>query len=349
VDQETQRYIEYLQHKLLSPGSELAHDTTAFREWVANNRARLEGIAQLSGGTAETVDELERKLAQYAPHSVFDSFTAREIFGPILERVLSTARAANLAPQRKILFANSTDISASAAARPSSAEHMIFVGAGTYAFCNYWAKIVARISAAFHTMFGGVAMTAPRLHEVFSSTEQLIIDAVKLALYCKHVGSAVGFGVMDGSQPTAAFRLELLRAMETFIVAHEVGHCYFEERRQGQQSARPAEEFACDLYALAVSRAIGNQFDSWIAFNGAGAYVFLRVAAICRPIAEGAHSAGESTHPASKERAEVIRGASIANTAPDQREAIVAYLGDFQAMCDEVENMVAAVIPPARG
>ncbi len=130
MDEELQRYIEYLQRSLLSPGSELAHDTAAFRQWVTNNRARLDSIAQLSGGTAETVDALERPLAHYAPRSIFDSFTASAIFGPILETVLDAAREANLAPQRQILFANSTDLSASAAARPSSGEHLLFAGVG---------------------------------------------------------------------------------------------------------------------------------------------------------------------------------------------------------------------------
>lgn len=344
MDEELQRYIEYLQRSLLSPGSELAHDTAAFRQWVANNRARLESIAQLSGGTAETVDELERKLAQYAPRSVFDSFTATAIFGHILERVLDAAREANLAPHRPILFANSTDVSASAAARPSSGEHLLFAGVGTYAFCNYWAKIVARIASAFHAKFGGSTITADRLREVFSTDPRLAIDAVKLALRCKLIGSAVGHGEMEGSAATAPFRLELLRAMETFVIGHEVGHCYFEERRASQESASVAEEFACDLYALAVSRTVGNRHHSWIAFNGAGAYVFLRVAAICTPIPEGARSASESTHPASKERAEAVRETSIANMAADQRDGVMAYLGDLEAMCNEIESLVSAVV-----
>jgi hypothetical protein len=137
VDEELQRYIEYLQKSLLSPGSEPAHDTAGFRQWVATNRHRLESITQLSGGTAEAVDELERELARYAPRSVFDSFTASAIFGPILRRVLAAASGANLAPRRPIRFANSTDVSVSAAARPSSGEHLLFAGVGTSAFCNY--------------------------------------------------------------------------------------------------------------------------------------------------------------------------------------------------------------------
>lgn len=344
MDEELQRYIEYLQRGLLSPGSGPAHDTAAFQRWVVNNRARLESIAQLSGGTAETVDELERELAQYAPRSVFDSFTATAIFGPILERVLDAAREAKLVPSRPTLFANSTDVSASAAARPSSGEHLLFAGVGTYAFCNYWAKVTTRIAAAFHAKFGGEPMTAARLGEVLAAQPRLAVEAVKLALHCKFTGSAVGYGEMPGSAATTTFRLELLRAMETFVIGHEVGHCYLEERREGQEPAPVTEEFACDLYALAISRTVGNRDDSWIAFNGAGAYVFLRVAAICAPLMGGARSATESTHPPSKARAEAIRVASIMNMAADQKDGVVAYLHDLEVMCNEIESLTEAVL-----
>lgn len=347
MDDEFRRYIEFLQRNLLTSGFEKAHDTAAFRRWVANNRRQLDVIAPHSGGTAETVDEMERALAQYAPESVFDSFTAEGVSGPILARVLSAASDNGLAPLRDILFANSTDVSPSAAARPSSAEHLIFAGVGTFAFCNYWAKIIAGIAHTFHMKFGRTAMTAASLREVFSSETPLIVEAVRLALYCKYLGSAVGYGQMKGAVATAAFRLELLGAMETFVVGHEVGHCYFEERRADKESFSEYEESACDLYSLTVSRASGNRHNSWIAFNGAGAYLFLRVAAICSPIRTRESGWNPSTHPASKVRAEAVREASIEATEEDQRPAVSAYLRDFQELCDEIESAVAAVLDSA--
>jgi phage baseplate assembly protein W len=91
LDDELQRYIEYLQRILSTPGFERAHDTTSFRAWVENNRPQLEAIAQLSGGSSATADEMEMALALYEPRSQFDSFTAEAIFGPILATVLSAA------------------------------------------------------------------------------------------------------------------------------------------------------------------------------------------------------------------------------------------------------------------
>ncbi len=119
LDDELQRYIEYLQRILSTPtpGFERMHDTTSFRAWVENNRPQLEAIAQLSGGSSATADEMEMALALYEPRSQFDSFTAEAIFGPILATVLSAAAQQGLAPRRPILFANSTDASASAASR----------------------------------------------------------------------------------------------------------------------------------------------------------------------------------------------------------------------------------------
>ncbi len=106
VDSELHRYVEYLQRGLLTPGSERAHGTGPFREWVASHRAQLIDLAQRSGGSAKTADELELQLAQYAPNSAFDSFTASVIFQLILDRVLVAAREANIGPERAVVFVN---------------------------------------------------------------------------------------------------------------------------------------------------------------------------------------------------------------------------------------------------
>jgi hypothetical protein len=348
MDAELLRYVEYLQRGLLTRGFERAHDTGAFQHWVASHHAELIEMAQRSGGSAQTADELERHIARYTPRSAFDSVSASAIFEPILDRVLAAAQELNLAPERLVVFANSTDVSVSAAARPSSAEHLLFAGVGTYAFCNYWAKVLARIASALHRRFGGAPMTPARLMEIFSTHDALAREAIQLALYCKFTGTAVGYGVLEGSAETAPFRLEVLRAMETFVIAHEVGHCYFEERRErGHDLTALQEEAACDQYAWVVSRAIGNRDRSWIAFTGAGAYIFLRFATTCAPIRTTERADSDKTHPASKDRAEAIRAASIANTVEEQRAPVAAYLGDLDAIAEGIETAVLVLLKAA--
>jgi hypothetical protein len=131
MDSELQRYIEYLQRGLLTPGSEALHDTNTVRQLALIHRASLTDIAHRAGGNAETVEEFDRQLAQYSPQSVFDSFAARLIFQPMLHTIASAAKEFNVAPQRPVVFANSTHLSAGAMARPSAGEHLLFAGTGT--------------------------------------------------------------------------------------------------------------------------------------------------------------------------------------------------------------------------
>jgi hypothetical protein len=122
-------------------------------------------------------------------------------------------------------------------------------------------------------------MTLARLTEVFSTNGLLTREAIKLALYCKLKGSAVGYGVIEGAAETAPFRLELLRAMETFVIGHEVGHCCFEERRErGNELTALEEEAACDQYTWSLSRAIGIRDHSWDCIRGGWR---VRILAIC--------------------------------------------------------------------
>jgi hypothetical protein len=75
--------------------------------------------------------------------------------------------------------------------------------------------------------------------------------------------------------------------------------------------------------------------------NRPGAYIFLRFAAICTPLQAVKRSPTERTHPASRDRAETIRVDSIANTAEDEREPVIAYLKDLEAIADRTRPSVS--------
>ena len=134
---ELQRYIAYLQQSRSTPGWQVPNDPQRLRGWIIQNRARMEDLAAKFGGDAEVVNEFERQLSEFQPASEFDAFTAKAIFEPVLREVLAAASECSLAPSRKVVFCNDTDVSPSAAVIPSSSEHLLFAGVGTYAFCNY--------------------------------------------------------------------------------------------------------------------------------------------------------------------------------------------------------------------
>jgi hypothetical protein len=167
---------------------------------------------------------------------------------------------------------------------------------------------------------------------------------MKIALYCAITGTVVGYGEFRSSPVVTSFRLELLFAMEIFVVGHEVGHCYFEERGRDKSLSAVDEEFACDRYALTISRAVADHRNNWAAFSGAGAYLFLRAAAICSLARKSDEITSIPTHPQSAERAAALVATIRANTAVDQVEATMAYIGDMEVLCDEITTLLEDVI-----
>lgn len=332
LEGELRRYVSHLQSQMLSEGSEAVHDPVVFSAWRAANREKLIQTAQLSGGTAEVVDLISVQADQHALPSKFESFPAHAIFGPILEMALSKSDQLTLRPRRPVLLANSTDIGVSPRVLPSPvAEHLVFAGAGTFSFCNYWAKLVTHIAQQFHAHHGPEAMTQDRLLASCARDNRHFLEACKLAAYCRTTGSAVGFGVMPSTPEAASFRMTLVRAMELFAVAHEVGHCYLEERADSSSAVNASDEFTCDAYALTVSRAASIANSDWCAFTGAGGLLLLMLAGICFPDRQFAEN--QPSHPTIDSRVENLCQLIMDNTAVDQRESTLSYLLDLKCIC----------------
>lgn len=343
MEDELQRYVEYLQRALLSDGSAQIHDPQLFRGWVEKNRQQLIHISEDSGGGAFVVDELERQLAAFSPSSSFDSFSAQAIFNPLLESVLRAAQTVHCAPQREIIFANSTDIAPSPAVRPSPDKHLLFVGAGTFAFCNYWAKAVAEIVEVFRKQMGGVGMTQDLLLCCCAINPAPFLNACRLTLYCRHHESSVGYGIVPIAAEAAAYRNVLLQAMETFVIAHEVAHCFIEECRASQLLSAPEEEYLCDEYALLISRVIANAAEEWSMFSGAGGYLFLRLAAVCFPETGARSGVPSASHPTSQDRSIRLVELVSKHTDVEQRDSVLAYLNDLDACCSTLEYLLKSL------
>lgn len=340
VDPELARYIEYLQKQLLTPDSEAAHDHERFREWCSAGRERLLELLPSNGLDRELlVDEYQASANAFRPDTRFESFSAHGIFEPLLKEILETAKSLGLPPKRPVVLATSTDLSATPASRPSSADHLLFAGLGTYNFCNYWAKaftslIMAIAASGDHP----VPITRETIRTAVTKQPETMLTAVKLALYHRYMGTTAGFGVIRQPDDHFGFRIELLYAMELFVVAHEVGHFYFEKKKTsaGETSLSKSEELACDLYALTLSRHCSSGQKSWLAFTAGGALLFFRAVAM----STNAKSPSESTHPSPSERIDNLLHAVFTNTVSDQLPAVQAYLAELMLLSDEIEATV---------
>lgn len=341
---ELDRYIEYLQGRTSSPFTAHLNDRAPFREWVRTNRARLQKLAHESGGEVD-IDDFEAFLSREPPRpSRYESTIARAIFTPLLKEVLAQAKEVNLGIKRGIIFANATNAGPGAMSVPSTHEHLLFAGAGTYMFCNYWAKVVANVALACRRAFGPRPITKRRLQQLWPQRVDLIATAVRLTMYSRLLGTVIGFGRLPTSAEAGGFRVELLSAMESFAVAHEVGHCFIEEREPSREASQE-DELSCDAYSWCINRMIGMRDGNWSMASGAAAYTFLKAAAI----SNGRTVSREiETHPAATKRAVAIRQLAIESAAGRQAVAIRRYLKEIDVMFEEISRRCDMVHVPRR-
>lgn len=339
---ELQRYIEHLQRQMRTEWADTVLNRHSGTDRGISDE-KLQKVAADVGGGHELAQEAAKYLSSEShTDSDYDSPVARRIFSPLLEKVLSAAAKLGLGLSREVILANSTDAHPTSSSVPSSHKHLLFAGAGTYAFCNYWAKVVANVALACNEEFGGVAMTRSRLRRLWHRDVDLIATPLRLAVYCRLLGSVIGFGRLPTTPAVTGFRVELLSAMETFAVAHEIGHCFLEEREPNRpQSAN--DELLCDAYGFAITRSIGSTSDNWSMTSGAAAYTFLRAASVSLP---NPSPKGNSSHPASEVRAAAVFELATAGMSRRRGGPIRRYLREIDALFAEIERHCQMVVLP---
>lgn len=333
------RYVEYLQAGLLAQGWSDVFDSKKVAEWYAKNRSRLRKLSA-ARGHEDSVIRLERLALEFEPSTRFEKFETAAIFEPKLERLRQAAHATGLKPVRPIRLATSTEITATALARPTSGEHILFIGPGTSAFCNYWAKAVTAVIKT-------VALVQP--NQRVANCEELtaalklapasVVLAGRLALYYGTFGTAMGFGEVEQPKDYLDYRLALLDAIETWVVGHEYAHFLAHERipdLDGQEL-----EMFCDEMGLQLSRNCIYEGDFWLGFTGVGAIVFLRSFQLCemvRDLLRKSSTAGvdsgktleySASHPAIEDRIAAIKSNVVGKTVEDQRTSVENFVEEY--------------------
>jgi hypothetical protein len=106
---------------------------------------------------------------------------------------------------------------------------LLFIGPGTFFFCNYWAKVVTSVVTAIPFAHGlEKVAVAEDVQKILRFNPSGVALAGRLALHYGAFGTAIGFGEVHA--PNLAYRVHLLHAMETFAVAHEYSHFVAEEQ-----------------------------------------------------------------------------------------------------------------------
>lgn len=361
------RYIEYLQQQLLDEDWAAAFDASTWKSWITKNRSRLQEMAQntLGWDGPSLVAHLEQHVGSFTPTTRFEMPTTKAIFEPLFEDIKKVAASIGLKAIRTVEIVTSTGSTASPAARPTTGDHALFIGLGTSSFCNYWAKCISSIVLVIPEVVGLSRIgSVEEIEAVFRKDPTGLILAARLSLYYAAFGTTLGFGEVRQPKRYLAYRLQLLRAMETFAVAHEYAHFVADERLPEfsgslDQSRSQQLEFFCDELGLAISREYGSITNNYLSFTGIGALVFFRAIQLCESVQQSLvnspfkspntvrQTADASSHPAPEERILAIKAQMYQKTASDQRDDVEAFVEEYDLILRSVATHVLNVINSA--
>jgi hypothetical protein len=307
-DTELQRYINYFQRSLLCPDSESFFEGQ--KKWFEKNRIVIsEQLKAISREEHDRASSLASAVVEHEDLGKFDDFFSSHIFEPLLEKTLEICKKAGFSLKNTVRFANSPGMEPSPAVLPSTADHLIFAGQGTFAFCNYWAKVFSTAIYAVSTL-SKKSQKSPEAILNKLRRENVLFDASRLAVYYALNNSLIGFGKLSQPEKIKPIRALLVNAMEVFIIGHEVGHCIGYEawpETQGISDGSSAKdhEFECDSIGLAVCTGYGAEENNAFAFQLVGPLLFFYAMEICeqvKSILAGKEPDHSESHPTCKER-----------------------------------------------
>jgi hypothetical protein len=284
---EHQRYIEYFQRQLVREGSD--EFWQGQKVWFDKNRPALaEQYLQTSKSRDGTAAALSDSVLAHQDQGEYDNFFSRQIFEPLIRKAIDLCNEGGFPLRNPVRFVNSPAFEPSPAALPSSAEHILFVGQGTFAFCNYWSKI-------FSSAMAEIGELLPEEHKspeaMLSKLKQghVLVDATRLAVRYAYFDSLIGFGQVEQSKEHMGFRVLLVNSMEIFVIGHEIGHFLGHEEHPETLGILPGtdsknHELECDAVGLALSTAYGVREENALAFQLIGPLLFFYALRTCEQV-----------------------------------------------------------------
>ena len=369
-EDDAERYRQALQRSLMSDGWDELFDHTQAVAWIRRNRERLLTIAiyNLGHDAKRLIEDYITSVESYTPPGPYDVSSTKAIFQPILEAVAASAKSIGMRPTRRVDLVTSTDVSPTPFARPTTDTHQLFIGSGTSAFCNYWAK-------AYTAVVQSIGMSCPadtriETYEQFlgvvAAHPSCMLLPISLSLHFAAYGTLLKFGEVAQTAAYLPYRMSLLHAMEFFSVAHEYAHFLADERgidgaRFDDNSELDHIEYFCDAIGMQISRAWAADNDDWLGFCGVGAIAFFRAVWTCeacrslileregKKLSSISERGGESTHPTLEQRIGFILDYVINNTDADQVDAVTAFIKEYDTVCLSIGARVIEVVSAALG
>lgn len=281
------RYIEYFQRQLLREGSESFWHGQ--QDWFEENRSKFaEKFLSISKTDGEVAKTLSDSVLAHKSQYEYDDFFSKLIFEPLVLKALGICKEGGFPLNNPIKLVDSPAFEPSPAALPSSSEHLLFAGQGTYVFCNYWSKIfssaVAEVSSLSSEEKGSPEALLTKLKE-----GNVLLDAARLSVHYAYADSLVGFGRLEQAEELMVIRALLVSAMEIFVIGHEIGHFLSHEAHPDTQGIRPgldlkSHELECDAIGISITSAYGAHEKNAFAYTLIGPLLFFYALRTCTQV-----------------------------------------------------------------
>lgn len=347
-------YIEYLQKQMLTEGYKEVYKFENSLKWTQKNLSNLIEFVKIYPNIDHDalLNEYYFQIRKFEPVTPFDSLNAKAIFEPLFNEISQIAEELNIPLKNCVTISNSTSTSVTPLSRPTTG--ILFLGLGTYSFCNYWSKAFSLIANELAKSDSTETFEKSSFEKLFQSTPNILFLPLMLILHYGFFGTLVGFGKVVPNESQLAYRHELLEAMEVFIIAHEYIHFFAEENWEDYQGILSLEkskklELKCDLLGFTLCKYYGAKHNNWLAFSGAGPVIFFRLFKLCQDfqLLLNPQIISEESHPLFDERLNQIVEMAEKGTPDDQAESVMSYLQDVNNIIDNLENLIKPIISEA--
>lgn len=344
---------------MLTAGYEAGFDPQRMKSWYEKNGSRIAEIVRTASVQGEEhVAQYIQAFQAFEPATAYDDPHTKLIFEPLLNRIKKASDEVGRFPVRPVQLATSTDASPTPNALPTGGNHQLFIGAGTAHFCNYWAKAIA--ATACNLPRGRNGQRPPRrkdLEAAFKRDPSGLNLATKLLLIYSETGSVIGLGAVAEPERYLGLRLDLLGAMELFIVGHEYGHFIAHEHAPDESQPNSIDEiqrleFICDQIGVILSRhALHRDSRGWLGYCGAGAMSFFRAIEASERAREWRHPMANpalSGHPVAETRIKLIKEVVRTDTAFDQAKAVIGTMNFYDVLARELGRFAFDILRESR-